>query len=237
MGFDDQSPRDPPPSDDGQYYPAAQYPADEPPIWLPAGNEASYPPSHPAPYGSSAFGAGALPRKGHPARNIILSIIATIVLLGIVGAIAENSSKSTSTASATTSAIEHLAATGAATSAPATSSLPAPATPAPLVTTSQARPPATSTVATTHAPPIAPVTTHQAPAPVPVTTAAPPPVTTAAPPPTTAAPVGCHPLTNAGKCYEPGEFCRVSDHGMTGVAGDGEAIKCEDNDGWRWEPI
>jgi hypothetical protein len=23
---------------------------------------------------------------------------------------------------------------------------------------------------------------------------------------------------------------------MTGVAGDGETITCEDNDGWRWEP-
>jgi hypothetical protein len=23
---------------------------------------------------------------------------------------------------------------------------------------------------------------------------------------------------------------------MTGLAGDGETIICEDNDGWRWEP-
>jgi hypothetical protein len=62
-----------------------------------------------------------------------------------------------------------------------------------------------------------------------------------APPPTTAAPPppgpGCHPLTDSGKCYEPGEFCRDSDHGVTGVAGDGETIRCEDNDGWRWEPV
>ena len=66
---------------------------------------------------------------------------------------------------------------------------------------------------------------------------APPPTTTAppAPPPTTAA--SCHPLTNSGKCYEPGEFCRNSDHGVTGLAGDGETIKCEDNNGWRWEPV
>ena len=47
---------------------------------------------------------------------------------------------------------------------------------------------------------------------------------------------GCHPLTNAGNCYEPGEYCRDSDHGASGVAGDGKAIICEDNDGWRWEP-
>ena len=46
----------------------------------------------------------------------------------------------------------------------------------------------------------------------------------------------CYPLTNGGNCYEPGEFCRASDHGASGVAGDGEAITCEDNNGWRWEP-
>ena len=46
----------------------------------------------------------------------------------------------------------------------------------------------------------------------------------------------CHPLSNEGTCYEPGEFCRESDQGVTGVAGDGETIICEDNDGLRWEP-
>jgi hypothetical protein len=56
-------------------------------------------------------------------------------------------------------------------------------------------------------------------------------------PPTTAAPAACTPKTDAGNCYEPGEFCRDSDHGDTGVAGDGKSIKCEDNDGWRWEPV
>jgi len=48
---------------------------------------------------------------------------------------------------------------------------------------------------------------------------------------------GCTPLTNGGNCYEPGEFCRNSDHGVTGVAGDGKRIRCEDSNGWRWEPI
>lgn len=47
----------------------------------------------------------------------------------------------------------------------------------------------------------------------------------------------CTPLTNGGKCYEPGEFCRKSDHGATGVAGNGETIVCTDNNGWRWEPL
>ena len=55
-------------------------------------------------------------------------------------------------------------------------------------------------------------------------------------PPASAAPAGCHPLTSGGNCYKPGEYCRASDHGASGVAGDGEAITCEDNGGWRWEP-
>lgn len=57
-----------------------------------------------------------------------------------------------------------------------------------------------------------------------------------APPPPTVAPRGCYPLTNSGNCYEPGEFCRNSDHGMTGLAGNGESIICRYNNGWRWEP-
>ena len=47
----------------------------------------------------------------------------------------------------------------------------------------------------------------------------------------------CYPLSDEGTCYEPGEFCRHSDEGASGVAGDGERIECEDNDGWRWEPV
>ena len=76
-------------------------------------------------------------------------------------------------------------------------------------------------VATPAAPPSTPVQTT-------------PSVTSA--PPAPATPTGCHPLTNGGNCYEPGEYCRNSDHGVSGVAGDGEAIICEDNNGWRWEP-
>jgi hypothetical protein len=52
--------------------------------------------------------------------------------------------------------------------------------------------------------------------------------------PTTAA--SCYPLSDEGTCYEPGEYCRDDDHGVSGVAGDGEKIVCADNDGWRWEP-
>jgi len=46
----------------------------------------------------------------------------------------------------------------------------------------------------------------------------------------------CYPLTNGGNCYEPGEYCRTSDYGSSGVAGDGKTITCENNNGWRWEP-
>jgi hypothetical protein len=34
----------------------------------------------------------------------------------------------------------------------------------------------------------------------------------------------------------PGQGPADADHGMSGIAGDGEAVLCEDNDGWRWEP-
>src|SRR6202034_1387623 len=70
--------------------------------------------------------------------------------------------------------------------------------------------------------------THAAPAP-------PPPATSAAP--VSAPKASCTPLSDENTCYEPGEYCRDDDHGVTGVAGDGEAIRCEDNDGWRWEPV
>jgi hypothetical protein len=61
-------------------------------------------------------------------------------------------------------------------------------------------------------------------------------VTTSAIATTSTAAAGCSPMTDSGNCYEPGEYCRDDDHGASGVAGDGEAITCEDNDGWRWEP-
>jgi hypothetical protein len=77
-----------------------------------------------------------------------------------------------------------------------------------------------------------------APAPSAPAPSAPAPTTAAAvvAPPASAAPASCHPLTNGGNCYEPGEYCRNADHGASGVAGDGKAITCENNDGWRWEP-
>jgi hypothetical protein len=81
-------------------------------------------------------------------------------------------------------------------------------------------------------------TTPAAVAPAPTTPAAvaPAPTTPAAVAPAPTTPAGCYPKSDEGTCYEPGEYCRDVDHGTSGVAGDGEAITCEDNDGWRWEP-
>jgi hypothetical protein len=93
---------------------------------------------------------------------------------------------------------------------------------------SRARPPATTSQARP-----SPIVVHPTSAPPPTRSSPPP------PPPTSPASVhrACHPLTNGGNCYEPGEFCRKTDHGVTGVAGNGETIRCEDNNGWRWEPV
>ena len=86
----------------------------------------------------------------------------------------------------------------------------------------------TPTLALTHsaAPPPAPPPAPPAPPALPATT-----------PPAAPAPASCYPTTSSGHCYEPGEYCRKSDHGASGVAGDGKKIICEDNDGWRWEPV
>ena len=71
------------------------------------------------------------------------------------------------------------------------------------------------------------------------TSASPPAATTSptsAQSPTNPTTAGCSPIDDEGGCYEPGEYCRDDDHGMTGRAGDGESIICEDENGtWYWE--
>jgi hypothetical protein len=52
---------------------------------------------------------------------------------------------------------------------------------------------------------------------------------------TTAQSQGCSPTTSSGNCYRAGEYCSKADHGMTGTDANGDTIKCEDNNGWRWE--
>ena len=47
----------------------------------------------------------------------------------------------------------------------------------------------------------------------------------------------CHPVSDKGTCYKPGETCRNSDHGNSGVTASGEAIICQEKNGWRWEQV
>lgn len=112
--------------------------------------------------------------------------------------------------------VAHLGGSESTASAPAATS--APTSAAAPASTAQAP---TAQVTTSAAAPAAPTPTTQAPQPA----------------QTTAQPQGCYPLTNGGNCYEPGEYCRTSDHGVSGVDGNGDAIKCEDNNGWRWERV
>ncbi len=60
--------------------------------------------------------------------------------------------------------------------------------------------------------------------------------TTIPQPPASTGTAACYPIDDEGGCYEPGEYCRDDDHGTTGRAGNGEAITCEDDNGWYWEP-
>ena len=114
--------------------------------------------------------------------------------------------------------------------------IPAPSS-SPAATTASAKPAVKPKPKPRPKPPAPPVTTQaaapvQPPAPVHTsapTHPAPPPPTHRATPPSQS----CYPLSDEGTCYEPGEYCRDDDHGMTGRAGDGETIRCEDNDGWR----
>lgn len=88
-------------------------------------------------------------------------------------------------------------------------------------------------------PSVAPAVTPSAAAPSPSPSYSPVAPAVPGPPPTVAQnppAASCYPLTSGGNCYEPGEYCRKSDHGASGVAGDGKSIVCENNDGWRWEP-
>jgi hypothetical protein len=101
------------------------------------------------------------------------------------------------------------------------------------IPTGSAPPPPPPPPPASSAPPAPATTAAQPTAPPPAPTQ---PAPTQPAPATSAAPAGCHPLSDEGTCYEPGEYCRDADHGMSGVAGDGKAITCEDNDGWRWEP-
>ena len=195
--------------------------------WFQPGSGQQYPPPDPPsqpPYGPPG---GPQDRKPWAARHKVLTgLLAFCGLAFIVGAASAAGFSSSSSRSA-------AAAGSPAVKAPATTASPT-LTKAPVATHAVTTAPSTPAPATPAPPPAQPRATaavHKSAPSVPART------TTAAPPSPTASkpPADCSPLTSAGKCYEPGEFCRESDHGMSGVAGDGEAIKCIDKDGWRWE--
>jgi hypothetical protein len=160
-------------------------------------------------------------RKGGDRKRILAVAAVLVALTATVAGLtfAGGGQASASQAPAPAASTQAPATQAPATHAPATH---APATHAPAT---HAPKPATITQAPATPRPSPTITHSAAPPPAPATSAAAPP------------PASCSPLTNGGNCYEPGEYCRNSDHGMYGVAGDGEKIACEDNNGWRWEPV
>jgi hypothetical protein len=147
------------------------------------------------------------------ARKAALITLGALVLMFVIGLASSHSTKATPTGNASAAATSTP--THAATSSPTPHAGKAKKT----MKKKKPRPKKTTSPAVAATPPPAATTPS-----------------TVASSPAAATPAGCSPLSNEGTCYEPGEFCRNSDHGMSGIAGDGEAITCEDNDGWRWEP-
>jgi hypothetical protein len=171
-------------------------------------------------------------RKPWAARHKVLAgfvaCCGLVLVIGVAAAARSSSSSSTPapTASTLTPRVSVAEGRSTANKTPAQTATTTAAPSTPARTTPASSPPAPST----------PVQTTVAAQPV--TSAAPARTTAApAPPPSSHAPASCYPLSDEGTCYEPGEYCRDSDHGVSGVAGDGQTITCEDKDGWRWEPV
>ena len=122
-------------------------------------------------------------------------------------------------------------------SAPAPSPSPTPTpTPTPSPTASptptpEASPTPTPAPTTAAPTPAAPAKTAAAPTAARTTSKPPAPQPT---PTRTQQAAGCHPLSNAGNCYQAGQFCRASDHGVSGTDASGRVIVCVDKNGWRW---
>ena len=163
-------------------------------------------------------------RRARNKKTLIItgSVFGAFILIGSIGSALDKGKTPASPAAAV--ARTTAASPAASQAVPTTSPSPFPAAAAPA--TSEPAPDTSSAAPTSAAPtpvyiPPAPQRTTQAPQPA----------------DTTAQPQSCHPLTNGGNCYRPGEFCRAGDHGTSGIDGNGDAIKCEDNNGWRWERV
>jgi hypothetical protein len=175
-----------------------------------------------------------------------LRILAGVMMVGLVAGCGSTSASTSANGRVALASVTTMGpvstgvvSTTLVTSAPTTVASPSAAAP---TTAESTVPPTTAKAVPQPLPTAAPVTQPRVTQP-PVTH---PPVTQppATQPPVTQPPVtqppapvaSCHPLSNSGTCYRPGEFCRNSDHGVSGVAGNGENITCRDNNGWRWEP-
>jgi hypothetical protein len=163
----------------------------------------------------------------HTPFTRFLAFCGVVVLISVAAAACSSSTSSSPVAATMSPTLKAPVAEAKSTASP---------TPTTAHTATTAAAPSTPAQTTVAAQPAASAAPSQAaPAAQPAAPTAPP-RTTPAPPPSSKAPASCYPLSDEGTCYEPGEYCRDSDHGVSGVAGDGEAIICQDNDGWRWEP-
>ncbi|MFG2749742.1 hypothetical protein [Streptomyces xanthophaeus] len=132
---------------------------------------------------------------------------------------------------------------GPAVSAPPTLASASPSTASPSPSPSPTPPEASPTPTAAPAPPAttapAPGTDQKAPSTAPATKAAPKPApkpTTKAPaPPTQPVAAECEIVSNAGNCYNAGQFCRKADIGRSTHAGNGRMIHCrQDGSQARW---
>jgi hypothetical protein len=165
-------------------------------------------------------------------RGIVTAVVAVVALIFAVGTTNQQPTSTTTVLGPT--------ATASSSATQSQSQSPSPS-PTQSPSASQSASPssaATSAVATTSTTTTTSAARKTTSAPVVHTSAAPVHTTkTAQPVQTTPHKASCYPLTNSGKCYTPGEFCRTSDHSVSGIDANGDAIKCEDNDGWRWERV
>jgi Protein of unknown function (DUF2510) len=162
------------------------------------------------------------PRPLWPRRHKVLTVLGGLAALIIIGAIASAAGGGNARQAGNASPVVAATLTHTATPSPAPTHHAAKKNTRPQETpvTAQATTPPPAATAPTVAP------SHPA-APAPAAAPSHPAAATSA---------GCHPLSDEDTCYKPGEYCRNANHGESGIAGDGKAIICEDNDGWRWEP-
>jgi hypothetical protein len=162
---------------------------------------------------------GRPPRPLWPRRHKVLTVLGGLAALIIIGGIASAAGSGNTRQAGNATPLAAATLTHTATPSPA---------PTHHTTKKNARPQET---------PVTVQATTPASAPAPAAAPSHPAATAraAAPShPAAATSAGCHPLSDEDTCYKPGEYCRDADHGAPGIAGDGKAITCEDNGGWRW---